>query len=92
MRYVDALPTATSSRGMIKVALRVTDIAGVDRVISEFAMSPNIASHLVMALTNAIAEHNGAQARNLHAFSGAGRSRRKRKIEDNKADEPAGDR
>jgi hypothetical protein len=92
MRYVDALPTATASRGMIKVALRVSDTAGVDRLTSEFAMSPNIASHLVVALTDAIAEHNGAQACNLYAFSGADLSRRKRKIGDNKADKPSGDR
>jgi hypothetical protein len=83
VQYIDDLPTAIATRGMIKVALRTSDIDGVDRIVGELAMSPNIASHLVIALTAAIAEHNGAAACTVFAFSaGKRRSPRKPKPQD----------
>lgn len=80
VQYIDALPTAVANRGMIKVALRASDLEGVDRIVGELAMSPNIASHLVVALTSAIADHNGAEACHIYAFAAPRRrSRRKSK-------------
>lgn len=80
VQYIDALPTAVANRGVIKVALRASDLEGVDRIVGELAMSPNIASHLVVALTSAIADHNGAEACHVYAFTAPKRgSRRKPK-------------
>ena len=76
-QFIDGVPTAMASKGMIRLALRASDINGVDRIVGELAMSPNIASYLVIALNAAIAEHNGAVACNVSAFSaGKRRSRR----------------
>jgi len=78
--FSDALPVASSRKGSIRLALRATNIDGAESVVCEVAMSPNIACHVITALTDAVAEHNGAKACNVYAFRGKRRTRRKSKV------------
>jgi hypothetical protein len=77
--FSDALPVATARKGSIRLALRATDINGAEAVVCEVAMSPNIACHVIMALTDAVAEHNDAKACNVYAFGTRKRSKRRKR-------------
>jgi hypothetical protein len=68
IHHSDALPSATARKGSIRLALRATDIDGVERVVCEIAISPNTASYVIVELSGALAEHNGAKACNVYAF------------------------
>lgn len=78
--YSDGLPSAIARKGMIRVVLRASDAEGAEVPTCEIAMSPNIACHLIVAVTDAVAEHNGAEACNVYAFRGKPRTRRKSKV------------
>lgn len=75
--YSDALPSATARKGMIRLVLRTADTEGAEAPTCEIAMSPNIACHLIVVLTDAVAQHNGAEACNVYAFRAKRRTCRK---------------
>jgi hypothetical protein len=78
--YSDGLPSAIARKGMIRLVVRTSDADGAEVPTCEIAMSPNIACHLIVALTDAVADHNGAEACNVYAFKGKRRSRRKSNV------------
>jgi hypothetical protein len=78
--YSDGLPSAIARKGMIRLVLRASDADGAEVPTCEIAVSPNIACHLIVALTDAVAQHNGAEACNVYAFRGKRGNRRRSKI------------
>ncbi len=69
VQHIDGMPSAEAGKGMIRLALRSRSIEGVSNVVSEFALTPHAATHVILALTNALAQHNGADACNVVAFA-----------------------
>jgi hypothetical protein len=61
--YSDGLPSAIARKGMIRLVLRTSNADGAEVPTCEIAMSPNIACHLIVALTDAVAEHKVAANR-----------------------------
>jgi hypothetical protein len=77
IHYSDTPPSARAAKGMIRLTVRATDMAGLENAVCEIAMTPNVACHMIVALTDAIAAHNGAARCSVHAFPKPDRRRRR---------------